>query len=86
MLVSLSVCVPCVGVCVSGGRSACGWLALGFLVVIVSMCWCLCVCVYHVLCTFQVVSLHMVGHGCDEMLQGVSVAMMCVCVCVCVPS
>ena len=54
----------------------------GFLVVIVTMCWCLCVCVYHVLCTFQVVSLHMVGHGCDEMLQGVSVAMMCVCVCV----
>ena len=31
-------------------------------------------------CVFQVVSLHMVGQGCDEMLQGFSVAMPCVCV------
>ena len=80
VLMSVSVCVPCVGVCVSGGRSACGWLARGFLVIIVTMCWCLCVCtmclcarlclcVYHVLvCVFQVVGLHMVG--CDEMWQG----------------
>ena len=40
-----------------------------------------CVCVYHVLvCAFQVIGLHMVGQGCDEMLQGFSVAMPCVCV------
>ena len=41
------------------------------------------VCVYHMLvCVFQVVSLHMVGQDCDEMLQWFSVVIPCVCVCV----
>ena len=35
----------------------------------------MCLCVSNVLvCVFQVVGLHMVGQGCDEMLQGFSVA------------